>query len=179
MERIEMKGYTVNQVAQILKTNPETVRRWIRNGKLQATQNSKKEGNIISEQALISFLELRPKYAAIAKNIASALPVIAVSAAPSAVLLPVFVGSITATLITSLSLPNSAIKIVTSEYIRNYLKNRIKKLQEEINNKNQRITQLQEEVSKSEQELRGLISVLENGDLEEMAASINLRRKGK
>ncbi len=47
----------------MLNTNPETVRRWIRAGKLAATQDSKKSGNIISSDSLQSFLQSAPKYA--------------------------------------------------------------------------------------------------------------------
>lgn len=59
-----MTNYSVKQIAEMLHTNPETVRRWIRAGKLQSVQESKKEGNVISEEALRTFLEGAPKYAA-------------------------------------------------------------------------------------------------------------------
>ncbi len=58
-----MKTYNVKEIAEMLKTNPETVRRWIRSGKLKAEQQSKKGGNSISEASLIAFLEVYPKYA--------------------------------------------------------------------------------------------------------------------
>lgn len=55
--------YTVNEVASILQTNPETVRKWIKEGKLTAIPgNSKKEGMRIDEPALESFLAENPKY---------------------------------------------------------------------------------------------------------------------
>ena len=57
-----MQFYTVKQVAETLKTNEETVRRWIRTGKLEAIQNSKKEGNLISADALNKFVKETPKY---------------------------------------------------------------------------------------------------------------------
>ena len=57
--------YTVNEVASILQTNPETVRKWIKKGDLSATPgNSKKEGMRIDESALESFLSENPKYTA-------------------------------------------------------------------------------------------------------------------
>ena len=61
-----MKTYTVKEIAELLGTNPETVRRWIRDGKLQAEANSKKKGEnkVILEGALNAFLKASPKYAA-------------------------------------------------------------------------------------------------------------------
>jgi len=58
-----MKFYTVKEIAELLETNPETVRRWIRDGRLLADQTSKKEGNVISEAAFGAFLDQTPKYA--------------------------------------------------------------------------------------------------------------------
>ena len=52
----------------MLNTNPETVRRWIRDKKLDATIESKKGGHIIYESALHSFLKSSPKYASIAST---------------------------------------------------------------------------------------------------------------
>lgn len=61
-----MKTYTVKEIADLLGTNPETVRRWIRDGKLQAVANSKRKGEnkVILEGALKAFLKATPKYAA-------------------------------------------------------------------------------------------------------------------
>ena len=67
-----MKEYTVKQISEILNTNPETIRRWIRTGKLTATQISKKNGNVISEESLRLFLESAPKYAALAGGVVAA-----------------------------------------------------------------------------------------------------------
>ena len=50
------------QVADILKTNPETVRRWIRSGKLKAEKTSNKTGNVILESSLENFGKIMPKY---------------------------------------------------------------------------------------------------------------------
>ena len=58
-----MKTYNVKEVAEMLNTNPETVRRWIRNGSLEATQSSKKDGLVISDQSLSLFVDGKPKYA--------------------------------------------------------------------------------------------------------------------
>ena len=62
-----MKSYNVKEIAEMLNTNPETVRRWIRDKKLDATIVSKKGGHIVYEAALREFLNSSPKYASIAK----------------------------------------------------------------------------------------------------------------
>ncbi len=61
-----MKTYSVNEIAALLDTNPETVRRWIRNNELIAEQTSRKAGNQITEANLLTFLRSKPKYTAIA-----------------------------------------------------------------------------------------------------------------
>ena len=58
-----MKTYSVKEIAELLNTNPETVRRWIRSGKLEAIQDSRKEGNVVTQAMLDSFLKTTPKYA--------------------------------------------------------------------------------------------------------------------
>lgn len=62
-----MKTYSVKEISEMLETNPETVRRWIRDKKLDATIESKKGGHIVCEAALQEFLQSSPKYAATAK----------------------------------------------------------------------------------------------------------------
>lgn len=60
-----MKIYSVKEIADLLDTNPETVRRWIRSGRLSAVQESRKDGNSVSEFELSKFLKATPKYASI------------------------------------------------------------------------------------------------------------------
>jgi len=57
-----MEQYTVSKIAEMLHTNEETVRRWIRSGQLEAIRTSRKEGNIVSQQMLDKFLEGKAKY---------------------------------------------------------------------------------------------------------------------
>ncbi|MBR1435985.1 MAG: helix-turn-helix domain-containing protein, partial [Bacteroidales bacterium] len=47
-----MKTFSVKQIAEMLGTNPETVRRWIRENKMSAIQTSRKNGNIVTESEL-------------------------------------------------------------------------------------------------------------------------------
>ena len=48
--------YTIKDVAKITGKCEETIRRWVRSGKLKSEQHSKKEGCLISEDDLQSFL---------------------------------------------------------------------------------------------------------------------------
>lgn len=57
-----MDKFTVKQVADMLETNPETVRRWIRSGELKAEKGSNKTGNVITADALADFGNAKPKY---------------------------------------------------------------------------------------------------------------------
>ncbi|MDO4557075.1 MAG: helix-turn-helix domain-containing protein [Lachnospiraceae bacterium] len=57
-----MKMYTVKEIADMVKTNPETVRRWIRQGYLKAEQDSRRNGYMVSERMLKEFLKEHPKY---------------------------------------------------------------------------------------------------------------------
>ena len=54
--------YDVKTISKMLNVQQETVRRWIRSGKLKSTKRSKKEGNLISESDLNTFLIEYPKY---------------------------------------------------------------------------------------------------------------------
>ncbi len=56
-EELNKKNLSVRTVAQLLQTNEETVRRWIREGKLQAEISSKKKGYTISADQLAEFLK--------------------------------------------------------------------------------------------------------------------------
>lgn len=57
-----MEKYTVKDIAEMLHTNPETVRRWIRNEKMHAVKDNKTGENIVSADELIEFLANTPKY---------------------------------------------------------------------------------------------------------------------
>ena len=64
-----MDTYSVKEIADMLNTNPETVRRWIRSGKLEAIQESRKGGNVVTKSMLDAFLKSSPKYAGIATGL--------------------------------------------------------------------------------------------------------------
>ncbi len=64
---------SVKTVAELLQTNEETVRRWIRDGKLQAEISSKKKGYTISAKQLAKFLTSTPSAGSIGFGFASML----------------------------------------------------------------------------------------------------------
>ncbi|MDD4111887.1 MAG: helix-turn-helix domain-containing protein [Herbinix sp.] len=64
-----MDTYSVKEIADMLNTNPETVRRWIRSGKLESIQESRKGGNVVTKKMLDAFLKTSPKYAGIATGL--------------------------------------------------------------------------------------------------------------
>lgn len=54
--------YTVSQVSEMFNVDPETVRRWCRTGRLNATLESKKTGFHIDEESLNDFANRYHKY---------------------------------------------------------------------------------------------------------------------
>lgn len=130
-----MKTYSVKEIAEMLNTNPETVRRWIRDKKLDASIESKKGGHIVYEAALQEFLRSSPKYAAIAKT----------SLAGAAILSTVVVGGLVAAqkLIDLDQLKKA--RISTQDIIL-FLRGEIQKRQDAIKSKEATIHQLQKQI---------------------------------
>lgn len=54
--------YTVKDISRELNVHQETVRRWIRGGKLASTQCSRREGDVISDDEFERFLQEHQKY---------------------------------------------------------------------------------------------------------------------
>lgn len=59
-----MKTYTVNDVAQMLDVDQETVRRWIRKGKLETEGEETSQGvpKKVTEESLVTFASSNKKY---------------------------------------------------------------------------------------------------------------------
>ena len=138
-----MDTYSVKEIADMLDTNPETVRRWIRSGKLEAIQKSRKGGNVVTKAMLDAFLKTSPKYASIATGLlASPVGLTTTTAA--------IVGGILAQqLIKNDEIKNAHVN--TSE-IRKLLLSNIKSSKENIARKKKSIRHLQEEIA--EEQLR-------------------------
>lgn len=156
-----MKEYNVQQISKLLQTNPETVRRWIRTGKLKAVQGSRKTGNIISEESLKKFILDKPKYAGLAATIFS----------PAGVALPIAVGSFIGSIM-SLVYRQSK-KKVTSDIVEDYLIGEIERCEKSVAQKKKTIEQLQKEVQNDEKQIETYKYALTHLDLESLANEIN------
>lgn len=134
-----METYNVKDIADLLKTNPETVRRWIRSGKLKATRGaSKKEGSSISSDDLLKFLEDNAKYAGIVAGAVSS-PFGALSVA----LLGAAGGIAALKHGTDQAVENAT---ATQDQICAYLNNEIQKLSEGVEQKEKVASQLKVEI---------------------------------
>lgn len=140
-----MKTYSVKEIAEMLNTNPETVRRWIRDKKLDATIESKKGGHIVYEAALHEFLKSSPKYAAAAKaSLAGAVV--------GAVVLPtVMVGGLVAQKLIDAEQLKKA-RISNKEVI-NFLRGEIQRYTEAIKAKEDTIHQLQKQIEADQSQI--------------------------
>jgi uncharacterized protein YjcR len=124
-----MTTYNVQQISEMLGAKPETVRRWIRTGKLKATQKSKKEGNVIDEKDFMAFLEKTPKYTGLLAGLA---------ATSSSRLLPLALiggaaGGVVEGVTSSLQKKNQMQSLTVSDKnLKAYLENSIKSSQETI-----------------------------------------------
>lgn len=131
-----MKTYSVKEIAEMLNTNPETVRRWIRDKKLDATIESKKGGHIVCEAALREFLKSSPKYAAVKASVAGAVG--------AAVLPTVMVGGLIAQkLIDTEQLKKARI---SNKDVIAFLRGEIQKCTEAIKAKEDTINQFQKQI---------------------------------
>ena len=149
-----MKTYSVKEISELLGTNPETIRRWIRSGKLKATQPSKKEGNLISSADLQVFLKGTPKYSSVAaKSLEIATPLIS---------FPLVFGGILGTLAFEHIDGEYKIKnanISASELIQ-YLQREIFQHSQSINEKKQDIIHLQSEIQNEQMQIDALKSLV-------------------
>lgn len=157
-----MKTYSVKQIADMLDTNPETVRRWIRDKKLRAVQVSRKDGNVVTDDELQRFLKATPKYAsrftaALTGNVAM-IPIVG---------LPIAVATILASKTAGFLEGEKQLDIrLNSDAVAQYLKSAIEEHVNSISRKKSTISQLEKEIQKEQEELDRLQQLLQNGELE-------------
>lgn len=141
-----MNTYSVKEIADMLNTSSETVRRWIREGKLCATQSSRKGGNIVKETDLQKFIASTPKYA----RIASMGAIMAMTPFIGGPLLAGFIGGLSLDALKNYCiekggnstqiLSQELINFLESEVVRH--KEKIKQLEEDIQEEQRQIDEI-------------------------------------
>lgn len=150
-----MKTYSVKEISEMLNTNPETVRRWIRKGKLDAAIKSKKSGHIVYEAALQEFLRSSPKYATTAKS----------SLTGAAVMSSIMVGGLIAQkLIDSEQLKKA--RISNNDIIK-FLQGEIQKSLDAIKTKEITITQLHKQIEADKSQIADFQKLIDSVSIEE------------
>ena len=129
-----MRFYNVKQIAGLLETNPETVRRWIREGKLNAIQSSRKSGNLVTDDDLNRFVRTMPKYSSKVPMAGQGLVVLA---------------GILATCILKIQLEKKSepAKKISLEDLRQFLEKEAENLTSEIEERQEMIQRLDSEVA--------------------------------
>lgn len=159
-----MMEYTVKQIAEQLNTNQETVRRWIRSGKLKAVQHSKKGGNIISENEFKNFLKMNPKYAKAGASMGAA----AIAAAVP-LLSPLYLGYLTWDLFRSKNR-----KIAPSDIEEHILK-QIRISEDNIKKNADLIERLQTDIAEEQAKIAEMHNLLKEDLLKKMANEVNAK----
>ena len=149
-----MNAYSVKQIAEMLNTNPETVRRWIREKKLTAIQISRKSGNVVTEDDLQRFLKVTPKYAS---RFAASINLL-----PAGIGLVALLGSLGLGAIDYYEGKKDIDYRILPKDIQNYLYDTINKLEEQVAKKNESIQQLQEEVADLQRQIGATRYLLEH-----------------
>ena len=154
-----MAFYSVRQVAAMLGKDEETIRRWIRGGKLAATQASKKGGTVITSADLKDFVSRFPKYA----------PAVAASLALSPATLSIIIGGL---LVGLASIIKSKGKL-TEQDVEDFLERKIEAHEKAVLEKKQEIEKLQQEINENEKNIEKYKYALVNLDLKLLAEEIN------
>ena len=155
-----MKTYSVKQIAEMLGTNPETVRRWIRDNKLKAVQVSRKDGNIITEAELERFVKATPKYFSkltAGLGLAAASPVLGIGALAGGIVASALLGYFEG--------KNSVDIRVRPDDFKEYLQKNINKLKETVLQKQALIHQTEAEINEISKQIKQYTYLLENEDL--------------
>ncbi len=153
-----MTSYSVQQIAEMLGTNPETVRRWIRDKKLNAVQVSRKDGNVVTEAELQRFLKASPKY--MPRFTASLMAV------SPAVSIPLIIGGYIGSKVAGYFDEKKEYDVrILPEDIEKYLTENIALHTESIKRKRASVKHIEEEIQTEEQQLEQLKYLLEHKEL--------------
>ena len=155
-----MKTYSVKQIAEMLGTNPETVRRWIRDDKMKAVQVSRKDGNIVTEAELERFVKATPKYLSkltVGMGMVAISPVVGIGALAGGIVASALLGYFDG--------KNSVDVRVRPEDFKEYLQKNIVKLRGTILQKQELINQTEAEINEIFKQIEQYSYLLENEDL--------------
>lgn len=155
-----MKSFSVKQIAEMLDTNPETVRRWIRNGKMKAVQVSRKDGNVITEAELKRFINATPKYLS---KITAGVGIATASSVAGIGFLAA--GIVASALLSYLDEKNSVDVRVCPGDFKHYLQKNIYRLNGTIAQKQALIHQTEDEIAEISKQIEQYSYLLENEDL--------------
>lgn len=152
-----MKTYSVKEISEMLDTNPETVRRWIRAGKLKADQSSRRDGNMVQEDELYKYLRSTTKYAGVAAGMAASNSLLALTTVIGA-----GVAGGLVSLLAGKSPKNERDVRILSDDVERSIKANIAESEEIIEKKKAAIAELQAEISKEQQQIADCHMALEH-----------------
>lgn len=167
-----MKTYSVKQIAKMLQTNPETVRRWIRDDKLKAEQVSRKGGNVVTEAELKRFIKATPKYLAkftAAAGLAAVSPIAGIG---------FLAGGFWASAILGCCEEKSKVDVrIREEEFKEYLKNKVIKLKLEANQRRKLIEKAETEIEEISWQIEQYTYLLDHEDaMLEMLNNVNIKK---
>lgn len=171
-----MKTYSVKQIAEMLNTNPETVRRWIRDDKLKAVQVSRKDGNVVTEAELERFIKVTPKYLSkvtAGAGLAALSPIAGIG---------VLAGSIVASAIWGYCEEKSKVDVrIRAKDFKEYLKKNVVKLNKTVDQKRELIKQTKTEIEDISRRIDQYNYLLEHEDilLDTLENANNKRGEGR
>lgn len=151
-----MKMYSVKEISEMLDANPETVRRWIRAGKLKADQYSRKDGNMVQEDELYKYLRSTSKYAGIAAGMVASNSLLALTT-----IIGTGVTSILVSLLTRKSSKSEKDVRRLSADVERAIRANIAESEALIEKKKAAIAELQSEISKEQQQIEDCHTALE------------------
>lgn len=157
-----MNTYSVKEIADMLSTNPETVRRWIRKGKLKAVQTSKKTGNVVDKSELERFLKARPKYSrnyAAIVNMGKMTPIAGVV---------IGTGIILSSISAFCAEKDKAGVHVTEDELRSFISTEKERIKSSIKEKEELISHFENEINSMSEQLKTYDSLLESNSISEV-----------
>ena len=159
-----MAGYTVKQIAEMLDTNQETVRRWIREKKLVAVQASRKDGNVVAEEEFQRFIATTPKYA-------SRLAATVIPLSPGAGLIALLGAMASGAALDYMVKKKTLVTQILPEDAKVFLEKSIFELEGQIEQKVMTVQQMENEIQELRAKLTAYRYLLEKDDIDKHGIS--------